>query len=218
MDIGTFTHQCQHVPVNDHSTSSCVGPGISLHDVRFAIQTEKLYCTMHPKDFHVRRETPMSIEDILASHRLKSERFKQQMSWVKPSPPFIIERLVKAALPHEDASREYCTGTDFSRTIVPLYGSGWNIVYKRYHHFDENKKAKALQIPTLTGFYKFKSFEDAMSFAQDSMTTLEGQGCTVCFRYLERMHISNLPTASMTSSSVPNLWWYSPSLRTLSER
>lgn len=185
MIVGTFTHQCQGSPDKDYST--CVGPGITLHDVRLAIQTEKLYYTINPESsFDVKPGTPMTIRDVLASHRYANERFKKQLAWTKLFPPLIpVHSSVKAALPDEDASKKYCTDTDFSRTIVPLYGSGWSIVYKGHRNVSD--KVTGLKIPTLTGFYKFKSFEDAMSFAQDVMTTLEGQDC-VCSLHLERTH------------------------------
>jgi hypothetical protein len=116
----------------------------------------------------------MTIERLMKGHihtngYLQDTRLKRQFPQedIQPPNPFSPP----PALPRMENSDGFCTERDFSKTIVPLYASGWSIVYKNCYQ-KTSDTVKALKIPTLTGFYKFTSFDDAMSFVQDVMNTL----------------------------------------------
>jgi hypothetical protein len=93
-------------------------------------------------------------------------------------------------LPPMENSVAFCTDLDFSQTIIPLYASGWGVVYINYYQ-RLVYELKPLKIPTLTGFFKFTSFDDAISFMRDVIITL-GSNVGVRLFPFEHLHLKFL--------------------------
>lgn len=184
MSVEISTLQTQGSPSLFDPAFLRVGSGITLRDVRLAIQVEKLYYKMYRplRKYHVLPGTPMSIERVMDEHAiinqyllktlLRRQVSPEHVQFSAPSPPTPI-------LPHLEAPDAFCTDLDFSRTIVPLYARGWCIVFQNRLQRSDGE-IKPLKIPTLTGFYKFTSFDHTISFAQDVITMLGGnEGCDI---------------------------------------
>lgn len=182
VSVMSCTPRCEDAPSLLTKDGTRIGPGISLHDARFAIVLEKSFynflCAKRGFDTPWKRlEIPEHVDMIKAMQRDEDRALnKRELGRKEFVQTPSLEDVIPHPLPEPPScvSNEPCTDQDFEETIVPLYSRGWYVVYNNVT-VGIKEKRKLEKQPVLNGFFRFTSFPVAMQFSRDLLDLAEAE-------------------------------------------